>query len=79
MSTIKNSYEARLQLVRNVAEVLYDLAGDDDLSEDEMLELRRQLGDVADALLEELGAEVVEVKEQDYYLVRVKAMPSTTE
>lgn len=77
MANPVNVFEARAELVQALGDLMFDLAGDDEMSGDEMLELRRQMADVADAILEGLGATVVEVKDNGTYLLEVRPFPET--
>lgn len=72
MSQTPNIYEARVELVNTITDVLLDLADAGSSSGEELLELQRQLADVADAILEELGATVLEVKDDGSYLLELR-------
>lgn len=72
MANKLNIYEARLELVRGIREVLMDFADDGSMSQDELLEVERQLGDVADAILEALSVQVLEVKDSGTFLLEAQ-------
>lgn len=72
MPQTPNIYEARVELVNTITDVLLDLADAGSVSGDELRELQRQMADVADAILEELGAAVLEVKDDGSYLLEVR-------
>jgi hypothetical protein len=72
MANKLNIYEARLELVRGIREVLMDFADDGSMSPDELLEVERQLGDVADAILEALSVQVLEVKDSGTFLLEAQ-------
>lgn len=72
MPQTPNIYEARVELVNTITDILLDLADAESVSGDELRELQRQMANVADAILEELGAAVVEVKDNGTYLLEVR-------
>ena len=72
MANKLNIYEARLELVRGIREVLMDFADDGSMSPDELIEVERQLGDVADAILEALSVQVLEVKDSGTFLLEAQ-------
>ncbi len=72
MANKLNVHEARLELVRGIREVLMDFADDGSMSADELIEIERQLGDVADAILEALSVQVLEVKDSGTFLLQAQ-------
>lgn len=52
---------ARLHVTRTIRQILLDLMDDESLSDAEFLELSDDVGDVVDALFEQLGLEVTDV------------------
>lgn len=60
-----DSYEARLNIIDRISEILLDLAGDDEVSQQELEEMRDAMRDAAEVLLEGIGFEVVSVDAKD--------------
>jgi|688.fasta_scaffold682983_2 hypothetical protein len=58
-----NTNEARLAVVGIIADVLFELSDDDDLSDDDRGDLRDSLADAADLILEALEFDVIAVND----------------
>lgn len=59
-----NVYEARLDIVRRIREVLVDLADGEDLDAAEYADLEQSMTDAAEIILDALDLEVVEVTDR---------------
>lgn len=69
-----NEHEARLAIVQQISDVLFDLA-DDGTEEFDVADMVEVMMDAANLLLESLQAEVVGV-DDDGVLLRVKLLPT---
>jgi len=58
---VLNPHEARLSIVNQIADTLFDISFEEGFSDNELRKLYSQMSDVADTILDELELEVNDV------------------